>query len=236
MHWASRGVIMTVTILIKYADVCPEPASRWGAQSQTLAIGEEMSEFIELACSSHPRSGRIPSITLRCNGRVDVASNPRSTNLQRQLAAQRRAAEQAAKQAAKQAARDRIKAYEQRRIERAAGMAAAAEQRVRELTGVLAGALSSPPPALSFDALKTRPPAIPLDLGADAHPVPAPRWQDYEPPPPNVLGRLFGGDARHARDRAAAENVFTAACESHQVAEAASHRGPTSACATTVHR
>jgi hypothetical protein len=232
MHWASRGVIMTVTILIKYADVCPEPASRWGAQSQTLVIGEEMSEFIELACSSHPRSGRIPSITLRCNGRVDVASNPRSTNLQRQLAAQRRAAEQAAKQAA----RDRIKAYEQRRIERAAGMAAAAEQRVRELTGVLAGALSSPPPALSFDALKTRPPAIPLDLGADAHPVPAPRWQDYEPPPPNVPGRLFGGDARHARDRAAAENVFTAACESHQVAEAASHRGPTSACATTVHR
>lgn len=146
-----------------------------------------------------------------------MASSSRSNNLQRQITAQRRAAEQAAKQAA----REQAKAYEQSRIEQAAGMTAAAEQRIRELTGVLATALASPPPAVNFDALKRRPATIPIELGTDAQPLPAPRWQDYEPPSPSAVGRLFGGDARYARNRAAAESAFTAACESHKAAEIA---------------
>jgi restriction system protein len=146
-----------------------------------------------------------------------MASNSRSNNPQRQIAAQLRAAEQAAKQAA----REQAKAYEQRRMDQAAGMTAAAEQRIRELTGVLATALASPTPAVNFDTLKQRPANVPFELGVDAQPLPAPRWQDYEPSPPSAVGRLFGGDARYTRNRAAAESAFASACESHKAAEIA---------------
>src|SRR4051812_1360454 len=106
--------------------------------------------------------------------RVEMASSSRSNNLQRQIAAQRKAAEQAARQAA----REHAKEYERARADEAARMTAGIEQRLRELAEVLAAALSSPPPAVNFDALKKRPASVPLDLGADAQPLPPPRWQD----------------------------------------------------------
>jgi restriction system protein len=81
--------------------------------------------------------------------------------------------------------------------------------------------LASPPRHVDFEAMKKRPPSFPLDLGADARPVPEPVWQDFEPPPPGTLGRLFGGDARYARDRAAAERAFAAAAEANKTAEVA---------------
>jgi restriction system protein len=159
------------------------------------------------------------SIPLLCDEleEVKMASGPRSTDLQRQIAAQRRAAEQAAKQAA----REQAKAHEQSRIEHAAGMTAAAEQRMAELTGVLTAALASPPRGVDFEAMKKRAPSFPLELGVDTQPVPAPEWQDFEPPPPGTFGRLFGGDARYARDQAAAERAFAAAVEAHKTAEVA---------------
>jgi restriction system protein len=146
-----------------------------------------------------------------------MASGSRSTDFQRQIAAQRRAADQAAKQAL----RDQAKAYEQSRIDQAAAMTAEAEQRVRELTGVLAVGLAAPQRGLDFDGLKKRLPNFPLNLGADAQPIAEPVWQQHEPSQPGTLGRLFGGDARYARDRAEAERAFAAAVESHKAAELA---------------
>jgi restriction system protein len=140
-----------------------------------------------------------------------------SGNIQRQIAAQRRAAEQAAKQAA----REQAKAYEQGRIAQATGMTGATDQRVRELTELLAKALASPAVGVNFDALKRRPAIIPIELGADSQPLPPPRWDNFEPPPPGVVGRLLGGEGRYARDRAAAESAYAAAAERHRTDEIA---------------
>jgi restriction system protein len=149
-----------------------------------------------------------------------MASSPRSNNLRRDLAAQQRAAEQAARQQA----RDQALAYEQGRKDQASQMTAAVEQRVGALTGILAASLASPPPGVNLDGLKKRPVTVPIELGADAQPMPAPRWQNFEPAPPGPVGRLFGGEARYAKDREAAERAFTSATESHHAAEIARQR------------
>jgi hypothetical protein len=146
-----------------------------------------------------------------------MASGSRSNNFQREIAAQRRAAEQAARQQA----RDRTLAYEQSRKDLASQMTAAASDRVSELTGILAKSLALPLPQASLDRLKRAPAKVPLELGFDAHPAPAPRWQDFEPGPPGPVGRLFGGEARYAREREAAERAFAVEGEKYQAAEIA---------------
>ena len=146
-----------------------------------------------------------------------MASGSRSNNFQREIAAQRRAAEQAARQQA----RDRALAYEQGRKDLASQMTAAASNRVSELTGILARSLQLPLPQASLDRLKRAPAKVPLELGSDAHPAPAPRWQDFEPAPPGPVGRLFGGETRYARGREAAERAFAVESEKYQAAEIA---------------
>src|SRR4051812_38250466 len=146
-----------------------------------------------------------------------MASGSRSNNFQREIAAQRRAAEQAARQQA----RDQALAYEQSRKNQASQMTASASDRVSELTGILARSLALPPLHVSLDQLKRTPVKVPLDLGSDARPEPAPQWQDFEPAPPGPVGRLFGGEARYAREHEAAERAFAAEGERYQAAETA---------------
>lgn len=153
-----------------------------------------------------------------------MASGSRSSDFHRQVAAQRRAAEAAARQTTRAAELDRkaqIKQYELNRAEQAATMTAEAERRMNDLRSILTSALTSPPSPVDFAALKKTAPAVPLDLGPDLHPARPPAWQDFEPPAPGALGRLFGGDARHAQARAQAERAFAAAAEGHRVAETA---------------
>lgn len=145
-----------------------------------------------------------------------MASGSRSSDFQRLVAAQRRAAEQERK--------DAIKRHEQDRIAQATELTTEAESRMADLNGVLTTALAHPPPGIDFNALKRRPPEMPLDLGPDAQPTPMPVWQDFEPPRPGPLGRLLGGDARYARDRAEAEQAFAAAIDEHKAAEIARRR------------
>ena len=140
-----------------------------------------------------------------------MASGSRSNNLRREIAAQKRAAEQAARQQA----RDQALAYEQSRKDQASQMTAAASARVNELTGILASSLASPPPRVSSDRLKRTPVKVPLELGSDAHAVPPPRWQDFEPSKLGTVSRLFGGEARYTRDREAAERAFAAEGDRH---------------------
>jgi restriction system protein len=77
---------------------------------------------------------------------------------------------------------------------------------------------------VNFNALKQRPPDVPLNVGSDAQPAPVPAWHDFEPPRPGTFGRLLGGDTRYARDRAEAERTFAVAVEGHKAAEAARQR------------
>lgn len=159
-----------------------------------------------------------------------MASGSRPNNLQREIAAQRRAAEQAARQQA----RDQALAYEQGRKDQASQMTASASDRVSELTGILARSLALPPPHVSLDQLKRTPVNVPLDLGSDARPAPAPQWRDFEPAPPGPVGRLFGREARYAREREAAERAFAAEGERYQAAETARQRRV--AAARTAHK
>ncbi|WP_327006861.1 restriction endonuclease [Dactylosporangium sp. NBC_01737] len=153
-----------------------------------------------------------------------MASGSRSSNFQRHVAAQRRAAEAAARQearAAEQERKDQVKQYEQSRIAQAANLTAEAERTMADLNGILATALAHPTPGVDFSALKRRSPEVPLDLGADATPMAAPAWRDFEPARPGTLGRWLGGDARYARDRAEAAQVFAAAIEEYEAGERA---------------
>ena len=159
-----------------------------------------------------------------------MASGSRSNNLRREIAAQRRAAEQATRQQA----RDQTLAYEQSRRIQASQMTAAASDRVDQLTGILASSLASPPPRVSIDGLKRTPVNVPLELGSDARPAPAPRWQDFEPSLPGHVSRLFGGEARYARDRETAERAFAAEVDRHRAAEISRQRRV--AMARTAHR
>ena len=60
----------------------------------------------------------------------------------------------------------------------------------------------------------------PLDLGSLATPIPAPQWENFEPEPPSLMRRAFGG-ARHYQDSyMAAEQAFTRAQQDHQAQEA----------------
>ena len=153
-----------------------------------------------------------------------MVAGSRSSELQRQIAAQRRAQEQAAKQMARDAdlqRRNDVKAYEKGRASEAIALTAAAEERLRELTSLLASALVVPPQVVDFGRFKRRLPQIPLDLGHDAEPLAAPQWVDFEPLKPGTVRRIFGGEARHNRERAAAEAAFSAALEHYKFAEQA---------------
>lgn len=161
-----------------------------------------------------------------------MASGSRSSDFQRQIAAQRRAADLAARQQARAAEQERkeaVKQYEQSRAAEAVEMTAAAERRTAELNDVLAAALARRPPVVDFNGLKRRPRDVPLNLGQDAYPIVPPKWQDFEPTRPGAFGRLLGGEARYARELAEAERGFAEAVEAHRAAETARQRRVTEA-------
>jgi len=118
--------------------------------------------------------------------------------------------------------------YEQDRIAQAAEQTAEAERRMTDLSNVLAVALTNPSPGIDLNTLKRRMAEIPLELGADAQSLAVPVWEDFEPPPPGALGRLFG-EARRARERAEAELAFARAVDEYRAAESARQRRVTEA-------
>ncbi|GAA3284117.1 restriction endonuclease [Dactylosporangium vinaceum] len=151
-----------------------------------------------------------------------MAADSGSSDFQRQIAAQRRAKELEARQearAAEQARKDALKRYEQDRIAEAVELTKAAEQQLVDLDNILAKSLADPPRGVDFNALKRRPAEISLDLGTEAQPMAAPVWQDFEPARPSSLGRLLGGEARYARERAQAELDFAAAVDAYRTYE-----------------
>lgn len=147
----------------------------------------------------------------------------RTTASQRQRweADQRKRAAAEAERRRKLKVKQQQEAEVQRQIELAAERTAAVEQRLTEITAVLAGVLDRAVQPLDFEALKT-PLVLPsLDLGADGEPEPSPEWKDYAPPQPGSISRAFGGANRYAYRRAIAEKRFDRALHDHAERETA---------------
>jgi restriction system protein len=155
-----------------------------------------------------------------------MAGRPRSSG--RGALATKRIARQFAASMAADAARQRKEderrareLYLRTRIETANERTDAIEQRLRELNEILIRALNARLSTIDFDRMKKPSTAITLDLGGDAAPEPAPNWDDYRPRPPGTLGRLLGGDDRHARRQVVAKQNFDQAVARHETTEAA---------------
>lgn len=126
--------------------------------------------------------------------------------------------EQAERRAAQAEAAERKR---QEQLAHDAGAAAARQMkaqldaRVTELWMLLISALPAPP-RLPFAALKRVVQAAPFSPGDLGEPAPAPRWEEFAPPPPGVLGALLGGKGRHERAVTEAQEAYQAALAGHQ--------------------
>lgn len=144
---------------------------------------------------------------------------------ERQMAAQRREAERQAREQTR-LAKELEKARQQRHFEsqqRAAELKTAeVERRIMMLDEVLTSILRLP--VLTFDSLMVTAELPHFDPGSLGTAEPAPDWDDYEPPEPGGLSRLFGGAARYERQTAEARARFDGAMAEHRQREGQRHR------------
>ncbi len=93
------------------------------------------------------------------------------------------------------------------------------EARIAELDSVLVAGIGQQP-AITFTSLK-RPPAFPaFNAGDMERSTPPPQWEQFAPPPPSGLGKLFGGSGRHERQEALARAAYEQARAQHADSEA----------------
>jgi restriction system protein len=129
--------------------------------------------------------------------------------------------EQARRAALRQAAaneRERKRLYIEDRKAEAAAMASDLQARVADLDSVLANGLRHAP-AITFSSLKRRDEVRAFDPGGLDSPSPEPQWAQFAPRPPNAVGRMFGGGARHSREEAAARAAYEGECARHAATE-----------------
>jgi restriction system protein len=144
-------------------------------------------------------------------------------NRAREQAARRaeRDRDQARRAAARQAAaseRELKRLYVDERKAEAAAMTAELQDCLAELEAVLVAGIRHRP-NVSFGSLRQSPSAIPFDAGALDRPLPQPDWEQFAPPPPGGLGRIFGGAARYEREERAAREAYERAQAHHAEAE-----------------
>lgn len=131
---------------------------------------------------------------------------------ERQMAAQRREADRQAREQArlaKEQEKDRQERHIQSQQRAAEVKTAKVEQRVKILDEVLTSILSMP--VLTFDSLKVAAALPTFDPGPLGVAEPAPAWEDYTPPEPGGLSRIFGGKAKYERQKAEAQTQFDVA-------------------------
>ena len=157
-------------------------------------------------------------------GGVSVARSDPNEQFRRY---QRRLEQEAAREQAKAAAaaaREQAKEAKQRQladlISQAAELTAGAEVRLEQLQNLLVNAVAHPVRRDVLGSLRRTVRTITLDLGADASPRRAPRWEDFAPPEPGVLTRALGR-TRHERAVAEARSAFDDARRRHTIDEAA---------------
>ena len=137
------------------------------------------------------------------------------------MAAQRREAERQAREQAR-LAKEAEKAEQQRHIQAQQDAAerktAQVEQQVKVLDEILTSGLRLP--ALTFGSLMVTPDIPSFDPGRLEVAERSPTWEDFAPPEPGGLSRLFGGVARHEQRTAEARTRFDAATAEHRQREA----------------
>ena len=127
-----------------------------------------------------------------------------SLRVEAQAAARaRREYQQAAARQATTAANERKRLYLEARKAEAASMTSDLQARVAELDSVLSAGVRQRP-LVTFASLKRAPSYPPFDAGGLERPLPAPRWEQFAPPPPGRLGKLLGGRARCEHEETAA--------------------------------
>ena len=114
--------------------------------------------------------------------------------------------------------RERKRLYIEDRKANTAVMAADLDARITELDSVLVAGTGNHP-ALTFASLKRVVRHPPFDAGDLDRPLPGPQWEQFAPPPPAGLGRMFGGSARHEQQVAAARSAYEQARAQHAAAE-----------------
>ncbi len=160
-----------------------------------------------------------------------MARRPESPGSYREWAAAQRAAEEEAKRAEQQRKareRERLANEAAARDEEAATETAAVERQVAKLQGLLQSSLARDP-RVSLASLRRRVTVPPLELGQLAVAIPPPQRADFEPEPPRMFQRMFGGQQRyeaaceqasHAFDQAQADQRRREAERRGQVTEA----------------
>lgn len=128
------------------------------------------------------------------------------------------------KRQAKERARQAQQDYLAQQQERAASLTREMAARSAELTGILHAALDRPAAPLDLTAGKVTPDEPVLELGADANPLPAPTWADFEPREPGVIGRMLGRHKRLEELTAQRRQEFEQAVQRHQREEQARQR------------
>ncbi len=150
--------------------------------------------------------------------------------VQREIEREAARAQRAHQSAVRDAERDRIA----NRVEQAQRATDAVEARVQELSTVLVRGLArSADPDLDGRLERIR--TADVDLGADAEPIPPPRWDDFAPPSPSWLGRVFrsrrhdaqvqegearfaGAQAHHAQEESDRQRRVRAGRQAHATA------------------
>lgn len=107
----------------------------------------------------------------------------------------------------------------QRLIEEAVVKTEMSDHRTQKLDFLLMAAAAHLPGPLDFSKLKEEVPG--LDLGEDAEPLLAPRWETYAPKSAGLSDRLFHKGAKHRRATEEAERAYRKALERYRLEEAA---------------
>lgn len=144
----------------------------------------------------------------------------------REWAAEQRAAQQEAKrteQQRKARERDSLAKEAAARDDEAAAKTAAIERQVATLRALLQSSLARDP-RIRLASLRRRVDVPPLDLGPLAVPTAAPQWAHFEPEPPRIFGRMFGGQQRYDAACEEARRAFEHAQADYQRSEAQRHQ------------
>ncbi|WP_326552539.1 restriction endonuclease [Micromonospora sp. NBC_01813] len=135
-----------------------------------------------------------------------------------QLAWEAEHARQAAERAAAEDERQRKRLFTEARLAKVAAANGNIRSRLEELDELLAQTLAVDD-HIDLNRLKRSTTPPPFDPGKLATPLPPPQWQDFAPPAPAGLGKMFGGEARHQQQVTEAQQAFEQAKVQHEAAE-----------------
>ncbi|SCF44421.1 restriction system protein [Micromonospora matsumotoense] len=134
----------------------------------------------------------------------------------------RKEAERALKAAQRTAVaneRERRRLYVEARMAEVAADNSGLQAHLEDLGNILAATLAIDD-HIDFRRLRKSAEHAPFKPGNLATPLAPPDWRRYEPTPPGVLGKMFGGQARYQQQTAAAQQAFGQAQAQHAAAEA----------------